>query len=68
VNQNIYAIKMDKSTIEFSDLLNIFKRTKIQCSVEIMPWEPKKGVFYLVNQRCYYTNSYIWSSWYKTVL
>lgn len=48
MNQNIYAVKMDKSTIEFTDILNIFGRKKIQFSVEIMPWELKKRHFVLL--------------------
>lgn len=40
--------EVDRSTIEFTDLLNIFERKKIQFSVEIMPWELKKRQFVML--------------------
>ena len=49
---------MGKSTIEFTDLLNIFKeKNPVLCSDNAMG--TKKEAFCLVNHRCYYTNSYI---------
>lgn len=44
MNQNIYTIKGDESTIEFTDLFKTSKRKKIHFSVEIMPWELKRDI------------------------